>query len=223
MSDRKERALTFIKALKQLYPNAACGLRHNNPFQLLVATILSAQSTDKQVNVVTPRLFAKFPDVEAFAYASLPELEDAIRSIGLYRNKAKNLQKMARILVENYNGQVPLTMNELLKLPGVGRKTANVVLGEVLGKPEGIVVDTHMKRVAQRLGLTTKNDPTKIEKDLNEVIPQTEWVWFSHATIRFGRAVCTARKPKCETCPMNNVCPFFATLKKKEKTNKHKT
>jgi endonuclease-3 len=216
MPNKKERAHIFIKALKQLYPNAACGLKHNNAFQLLVATILSAQSTDKQVNIVTPRLFSKFPDINAFAQASISELEDAIRSIGLYRNKAKNLQKMARTLIENFNGQVPLTMTELLKLPGVGRKTANVVLGEVSGNPEGIVVDTHMKRVAQRLGLTSENNPAKIEKELSGIIPQADWVWFSHATIRFGRAICTARKPKCEICPVNNTCPYFESLKKKK-------
>ncbi len=222
MSGKKDRALEFVHALKQLYPKAVCGLRHNDPFQLLVATILSAQSTDKQVNIVTPRLFSKFPDVHAFAKASISELEDAIRSIGLYRNKAKNLQKMARILVEDYDGQVPLTMNELLKLPGVGRKTANVVLGEVSGEPEGIVVDTHMKRVAKRLGLTNENNPTKIEKALNKIIPKPDWVWFSHATIRFGRAICTARKPKCETCPVNNICPYFASSERRKENKKAK-
>jgi endonuclease-3 len=192
--------------LARLYPDAECALRHENPLQLLVATILSAQCTDARVNQVTPALFARYPDAHAFAAADITELETAIQSTGFYRNKARNIQSCCRALVEQHGGQVPGTLEELVPLAGVGRKTANVVLGSAFGVP-GITVDTHVGRLSRRLGLTTETDPEKVERDLMGLIPRKEWTAFSHRMILHGRQVCHARRPSCETCGLAKVCP----------------
>lgn len=194
--------------LARAYPDARCSLNFSSPYELLVATILSAQCTDERVNQVTPAFFQKFPDPSALAQAPIEEIEDAIRSTGFYRNKARALKGMAEALVENYGGVVPGTMEELVKLPGVGRKTANVVLGNCFNTP-GITVDTHVSRVAQRLGLTKSSQQDKIEQDLMKCIPQEEWTHFSHRTIQHGRSVCQARKPRCEICVLAPECEFY--------------
>ena len=225
---RKEKGKRIVDLLKTMFPNAKCGLNFKTPFELLIATILSAQSTDKRVNIITPVLFQKFPTPEKMAEADVKEIEEIIRSIGLFRSKAKNIHKLSQILVEKYNGKVPSSFEELTKLPGVGRKTANVVLGELFGNPKGIVVDTHMKRISKRLGLTTQENPEKIEKELNQVIPRQDWVWFSHAIISFGRSTCTAIKPKCDKCPLKKECLYYkaqeqqSTDTKKNKSEKRK-
>jgi endonuclease-3 len=189
------------------YPGASCALRHENALQLLVATILSAQCTDKRVNEVTKTLFAKYPIVHDFADANLTELEEDVRSTGFFRNKAKAIKSMAEALVEKHGGEVPRTMDELLELRGVARKTANVVLGNVYGINDGIVVDTHVNRLANRLGLTTETTPEKVERDLMELVPRDDWTIISHRLIDHGRAVCSARKPKCAECILNDICP----------------
>lgn len=196
------------RALSQEYPDAQCALHHADPFQLLVATILSAQCTDERVNMVTPALFQRFPTPSAMAEADQAELEDLIRTTGFFRNKAKALLGMARALVERHGGEVPATMEELTQLPGVGRKTANVVLGNCFGVP-GITVDTHVQRLARRWGLTRETDPEKIERDLMECIPRKEWTAFSHRTIWHGRRVCQARKPLCDRCVLKKWCDHF--------------
>lgn len=213
IKSRKEKGKRIVETLKTMFPDAKCGLNFKTPFELLIATILSAQSTDKRVNMITPILFKRFPTPEKMAEADVKEIEEIIRSIGLFRSKAKNIHKLSQILVEKYNGKVPSSFEELIKLPGVGSKTANVVLGELFGNPRGIVVDTHMKRIAKRLGLTTQENPEKIEKELNEVIPRQDWVWFSHAIISFGRSTCTAIKPKCDKCPLKKECVYYNTQK----------
>jgi endonuclease III len=197
----------LLGILEQYYPQAKTALLHENPFQMLVATILSAQTTDKQVNKATPALFMEFPTPGDLASADIERIEELIHSVGFYKTKAVNIRKMAEILVTLYNGEVPDSMDELTKLPGVGRKTANVVLGNSFGKAVGVVVDTHVIRLSQRLGLSDKSDPEKIEKDLMDVIPQDKWIWFSHALIYHGREICTARKPDCPGCPLNHICP----------------
>ncbi len=203
----EERIPEIIRRLRQLYPNATTELHYENAYQLLVATILSAQSTDERVNQVTPRLFQKYPTPADLAAADREELEEIIRSTGFYRQKARYLQEMADMLVREYGGEVPDRMEDLVRLPGVARKTANVVLGVVFHKAEGIVVDTHVKRVARRLGLTQQTDPNKIEQDLMALVPREEWIEFSHLLILHGRRVCTARKPKCGECVLNDICP----------------
>jgi endonuclease-3 len=203
----KTKAIEILKRLKQNLPEAFCELNHKNPFELLVATILSAQCTDERVNRVTPTLFKKFPNPVTLANADVRELEEMIRSTGFYRNKAKNLKAMAKVLVEKYNGQVPRQMEELLLLPGVARKTANVVLGIAYGIPSGIVVDTHVARVARRLGLTTEQNPQKIEQELMELFPKEEWIYISHALVLHGRYVCKAKAPKCVECVLQDLCP----------------
>lgn len=201
------RALEILRRLEKTYPDARCSLDYRNAFELLVATILSAQSTDVGVNMVTPALFKRYPDARSLADADPAELEVAIRSTGFFRNKAKSLLGMARRVTEQHQGVVPRTMEELTALPGVGRKTANVVLGNAFDMQEGIVVDTHVTRVANRLGLTRNTDPVKIEQDLMKLIPREKWTLFSHLLIFHGRAICEARRPKCEICPLNDICP----------------
>ena len=193
--------------LAEKWPQAWCELDHQNAYQLLVATILSAQSTDKMINTITPAVFAKYPDPAALARADQAELERMIHSSGFYRMKAKNLLGMARAIVERHGGRVPDTMAELVELPGVARKTANVVLGTAFRKNEGVVVDTHVARLAERLGLTAQTDPVKIELDLMAALPREQWTIFAHRLIWHGRRVCTALRPDCEHCPLAPVCP----------------
>src|SRR5262245_54445141 len=202
----KNRARRLQSGLAKLYPDAHCALDYKNPLQLLIATILSAQCTDVRVNLVTPALFARYPDAKAFATADVGELETAIQSTGFYRNKARSIIACCNALGEKYDGQVPAMVEELVPLAGVGRKTANVVLGNAFGVP-GITVDTHVGRLSRRLGLTTEDDPEKVERDLMELIPKKEWTMFSHRLIFHGRQVCYARKPKCDECILNQVCP----------------
>jgi endonuclease III len=203
-----ERIVPIIRALKQQYPDAKCSLDHKDPLELLVATILSAQCTDERVNMVTKDLFKRYRTAEDYANAKPEELEQEIKSTGFFRNKAKAILGMATALVERHGGNVPHTMDELTALPGVGRKTANVVLGNAFGIDEGIVVDTHVTRIAGRLGLTKQKDPVKIERDLVKLVPREDWTIFSHLLIHHGRAICQARQPKCEICPVNDLCPF---------------
>ena len=200
------RVTAILDALQQTYPNAVCALHHKSAWQLLVATILSAQCTDVRVNLVTPALFRAFPTPRAMAAASLPELEELIRTTGFFRNKAKSLQGAARVVSEEFHGKVPQTMDELLRIPGVARKTANVVLGSWFGIADGIVVDTHVLRLSRRLGLTRETAPEKVERDLMQIIPQSKWIDFSHQLISHGRAVCIARKPRCAGCPLEPLC-----------------
>ena len=202
----RSRARQIVRGLAKLYPDAQCALHHDNPLQLLIATILSAQCTDVRVNMVTPALFARYPDAEAFATADQSELQTAIQSTGFFRNKARNIIACCKVLVEKYDGEVPGTMEDLVHLPGVGRKTANVVLGNAFDVP-GITVDTHVQRLSRRLGLTRETAPEKIEQDLMQVIPKKEWTKFSHAMIFHGRQVCYARKPKCSECGIAKYCP----------------
>ena len=199
--------------LKAEYPDARTELDWSNPLELLVATILSAQTTDVQVNKVTERLFAKYRTAEDYADSSPDELEADIRPTGFYRNKARSLRGMASVLVEEHGGEVPRTMSELVALPGVGRKTANVVLGNAFGTNEGIVVDTHVRRVSSRLGLTESQDPVKIEQDLMEVVPEEDWTVFSHLLILHGRRTCKSRKPDCPNCTLNDICPSAGEYK----------
>src|SRR5436190_3737858 len=207
MRKKTERVAEIIVLLKRLYPKAKCSLDFTNPFELLIATILSAQSTDARVNVVTKSLFRKYPDAATMAGASQPEMESDVKQTGFFRNKAKAVIAASKAIVEKHGGQVPDTMDELTALPGVGRKTANVVLTNAFKKPVGVVVDTHVTRLAGRLGLTSNTDAVKIEEDLMKLIPQKEWTQFSHRLIAHGRAVCIARKPKCAECALNDVCP----------------
>lgn len=189
------------------YPDAHCELDFATPLQLLEATILSAQCTDKRVNMVTPELFKRYPTAAALADAEMEELEEVIRSTGFYRNKAKSLVGMAQALVDDHGGEVPRTMAELIKLPGVGRKTANVILGNAFGINEGIVVDTHVARLATRFGFTDETDPVKVEKALLPLFPKDSWTKFSHLLIWHGRRTCDARKPRCESCSLRDICP----------------
>ena len=201
------RALEILSNLKQLYPEATCSLNYQTPVQLLVAVILSAQCTDERVNKVTPALFARFPDAKSLAFAEREELETLIHSTGFYRNKAKNIQGACQKILKDFQGEVPKTMEELLTLPGVARKTANVVLAHAYGIIEGVTVDTHVKRLSNRLGLTTNNDPVKIERDLMALLPQPDWETFSISIIYHGRAVCKARNPACFSCQLATLCP----------------
>ena len=205
--DLKKRADHVRKTLRSLYPEVKPQLFYRNPFELLVATILSAQCTDQQVNRVTPALFERFRSPRDFAKASRRQIEELIRPTGFYRNKTKSIQNCAAALLDQYDGQVPDSLEKLVKLPGVGRKTANVVLGAAFGKP-GIVVDTHVGRIARRLELTRNQDPVKVEFDLMRIVPRFDWSDFSLRLIFFGRQFCTARKPKCPDCPLKTRCPF---------------
>lgn len=193
--------------LQQTYPDAHCALVFESPWQLLVATILSAQCTDKRVNQVTPTLFKQFPAPQSFADARIEDIEHAVHSTGFYRNKAKAIQGSARLIVTEFGNKIPQTMEELLHLPGVARKTANVVLGVAFNKSEGVVVDTHVKRLSGRLKLSSQTTPEKIEQDLMKLFPREQWTPISHLFIDHGRATCTARKPKCEECPLSEICP----------------
>lgn len=200
------RVAAILQGLDEAYPNAVCELNHENAFQLVISTILSAQCTDVRVNQVTAALYKKYPTPEAFAYATPSELEQDIRPTGFFRNKTKSIIGASKAIVETFGGQVPRTMEELLTLPGVARKTANVVLGTAYGIASGIVVDTHVMRLSQRLDLTKSEDPRKIEQDLIQIIPQTKWIQFSHQLIWHGRRICAARKPKCADCNLEPLC-----------------
>jgi len=202
----QQRFVQVISVLGTSYPNAQCALKHENPLELLIATILSAQCTDERVNIVTRDLFKKYSRPEDYANAPQKELEQDIRSTGFYRNKAKSIQGACRVLLEKFGGQVPKTMEELITLPGVARKTANVVLGVAFGKAEGIVVDTHVQRVSKRLGLTGETAAEKIECDLMGIVPRDKWINFSHQVILHGRKLCKARKPLCHLCPLVFLC-----------------
>jgi endonuclease-3 len=202
----RRRARRILRELTRLYPDAECALKYANPLQLLVATILSAQCTDVRVNLVTPALFARYPDAAAFANAEQKELEKYIQSTGFFRNKAKNIIQCCRQLLERHNGQVPATMKELVPLAGIGRKTANVILGNAFTVP-GIPVDTHVARLSQRMGLTVHTNPVKIERDLMKLIPKKDWTMFGHRMIYHGRQICHARRPWCEQCTLASLCP----------------
>ena len=214
MVNRKEvrRVFEIIRLLEQEYGEAECALHREDAYQLLVATILSAQCTDARVNMVTPALFRRFPDPYALAQAELDELQELIRSTGFFRNKARSLQGSARRLVDEFDGEVPSNMPDLLKLPGVARKTANVVLGTAYGIASGVVVDTHVGRLSRRLGLTHEKTPEKVEKDLMGMIPREEWINFAHRLIHHGRRVCQSRSPRCGECAFADLCPKVGVL-----------
>ena len=201
-----KRVQIILKKLQEAYPEAVCELKHQNAFQLLISTILSAQCTDVRVNQVTQTLYSKYPDANAFAYANPSELEQDIRPTGFFRNKTKSIMGASKKIVEEFGGGVPRTVDEILTLPGVARKTANVVLGTAFGIPSGVVVDTHVQRISGRLDLTKNQDPKKIEQDLMKIIPQDDWIRFSHQIIWHGRRVCVARKPRCIECNLERVC-----------------
>jgi endonuclease-3 len=203
----KTDVTALLKILRKTYPEADCSLDHGSPFELLMATILSAQCTDERVNMVTPALFKKYPGPAEMAKAPLADLERLVHSTGFYKNKALSLKEASAAIVKDFGGRVPKTMDELLTLRGVARKTANVVLGSAYGIAAGVVVDTHVKRVAFRLGLTREIDPGKIEQDLMKAIPKESWIWFAHALVLHGRAICDARKPLCGECPVEKLCP----------------
>ena len=205
--DKKKHTKEIIKRLRKTYPDAHCALNHSNAFELLIATILSAQCTDVRVNIVTADLFRKYPQPKDYLKASQEEIEHDVRTTGFFRNKAKNIRATAKKIIEEFDGEVPRTMDELLSLNGVARKTANVVLGNAFRIASGVVVDTHVKRLSNRLGLTKKTDPVKVETDLVELVPKKDWVMFSHWLIWHGREICKARKPNCEVCTLNDICP----------------
>jgi endonuclease-3 len=205
--DTKTRVPKILRALAKTYPDVTCALTHESPFELLVATILSAQCTDERVNAVTPVLFEKYPTPEKLAAAPQAAVEKIIHSLGFFRAKATSLRGMAKAVVENHGGEIPQTLEELVALPGVGRKTANVVLGTAFGIPTGVVVDTHVKRISYLLGLTKNTNPELVERDLMAVIPKKEWIDFSHRLIHHGRRICIARRPKCLECPLLPYCP----------------
>lgn len=204
--ERRERTGRILAAMDELFPNAVCALVHRDAWQLLVATILSAQCTDERVNKVTPGLFEKYPTIEDFAAVSQEELAEDIRSTGFFNNKAKSIRGAAQKILADFGGEVPRTLEELITVPGAARKTANVVLGTAYGIATGIVVDTHVQRIARRLDLTTEKDPVKVERDLLKVIPEDKWIIFSHQVIHHGRGLCKARKPQCPDCPLNDIC-----------------
>ena len=203
----KQRVRKITTILKRTYPDVTCALDHQSAFQLLAATILSAQCTDERVNMVTPALFKRYPTPSKLAAASQTDVEKLIQSTGFFRNKATNLRGMAQALVDDHAGEVPQDLESLTKLPGVGRKTANVVLGTVFGIPSGVVVDTHVRRITNLLGLTESQNPEIIERDLIKLLPKTQWIDFSHRLIHHGRRICIARRPKCLDCPLLKVCP----------------
>ena len=205
-AERRARVDSILRGLDQMYPNATCALHHNSPWELLVATILSAQCTDKRVNEVTPGLFAKYPTPRDFAAVRPEVLAQDIRSTGFFNNKAKSIVGAAQKVLRDFGGKVPKTMDEMLSIPGAARKTANVVLGTAYGIAVGVVVDTHVQRVSRRLDLTKQNNPVKIERDLMKIVPQDRWILFSHQIIHHGRALCQARKPRCPECLLDPVC-----------------
>ncbi len=205
-AERKARVVEILKHLDEMYPNVTCALIHRNPWELLVATILSAQCTDQRVNMVTPGLFAKYPTPQDFAAVKPEVLANDIRSTGFFNNKAKSIVGAAKKIVNEFGGKVPRTMDELLTVPGAARKTANVVLGTAYNIASGVVVDTHVQRVSKRLDLTKNTEPVKIEQDLIKILPQDRWILFSHQVIHFGRNICVARKPRCPECPLDPIC-----------------
>ncbi|MCU0226959.1 MAG: endonuclease III [Bryobacterales bacterium] len=205
-AERDVRLQQILDLLQELHPNPKCALDHRNPFELLVATILSAQCTDERVNMVTPELFRAYPTVEAMAGAKVEDVARIVRSTGFFNNKAKNIVGAAQVVLERFQGEVPRTMEELLTIPGAARKTANVVAGSGYGIATGVVVDTHVQRIARRLGLTRETDPVKIERDLMRILPRERWIDFSHQLILHGRARCMARKPNCPACPLDALC-----------------
>ncbi|MCK9265965.1 endonuclease III [bacterium] len=213
----KNSVKQIIKILDSEYPNAKSALKYQTPLQMLIATILSAQTTDERVNMVTPGLFKKYRTVDQFAKAPVEDIQNEIRSVNYYKTKGKNIKTLSQLLLKNFQGQVPDSMEELITLPGVARKTANVVLGEAFGKTEGFVVDTHVKRLSFRLGLTEETKPEKIEVDLMELIPQKHWIDFSMQLILHGRKVCIARNPKCHICKLDTLCPYFKNTLKTQK------
>ncbi|MCX5658967.1 MAG: endonuclease III [Planctomycetota bacterium] len=213
--EHKARAARVQAGLLKLYPDARCALNHRNAFELLIATILSAQCTDVRVNIVTPALFKRFPDAAAFAKADVAEVESLIKSTGFYRNKAKSILGASKLIVEKFGHAVPRTMEELLELPGVARKTANVVLGNAYGKNVGFVVDTHIGRLSRRLGFTRQDDPVKVERDLIALFPGENWTMLAHLLIYHGRQVCFARNPQCDKCAIARDCPKLGVVTKK--------
>ncbi len=206
VAEKKKRVLAILGKLDEMYPNAVCALDHRSPWELLVATILSAQCTDKRVNMVTPELFAKYPTIRDLAHANVPEVAEVVRTTGFFNNKAKNIVGAARKILSGFDGEVPREMEQLLTVPGAARKTANVVLGTAYGIASGVVVDTHVQRIAQRLDLTKESAPDKIERDLMSAIPRDRWIQFSHQIIHHGRGPCTARAPKCGECALDSLC-----------------
>lgn len=204
--ERRRRARNLTRGLKRLYPDAECALVHETPFQLLVATILSAQCTDERVNAATPALFAKFPDAEHLATAKQAAVEKIVKPLGFFRAKATNIRKMAQQVVAEHGGELPTTLDELVALAGVGRKTANVLLGTAFNIPSGVVVDTHVKRISKLFGLTDSTNPDIIERDLMKVLPKTQWIMYSHRVIHHGRQICIARRPKCTECGLLKHC-----------------
>lgn len=206
LQERKKRARSVIRKLKQLFPVAECALHHESAFQLLVATILSAQCTDERVNKSTPALFKAYPDAEALKNSKIADVEKIVKPLGFFRSKAKNIKGMATRLVDEYGGEIPLDIDELITLPGVGRKTASVVLGTWYGIPSGVVVDTHVRRISNLLGLTTSQNPEIIERDLMEILPKKEWIEYSHRIIYHGRQTCIARRPQCSSCGLLKNC-----------------
>ena len=210
--DRKTRAAEVNARLARTYPDARVELDFTNPFELLIATILAAQSTDARVNIVTKSLFRRYPDPRAFANADLVEMETAVKQTGFFRNKAKAVINCSKAIVERHGGEVPRTMEELVELPGVGRKTANVVLGNAMNIEAGIIVDTHVTRLAGRLGFTKSTDPVEIEQDLMKIVPRGEWTKFANRLILHGRRICIARKPDCPNCVLNDICPSSQTV-----------
>jgi endonuclease III len=210
-ADRHSHAFEVFARLRKAHPDAHCELDHETPLQLLMATILSAQCTDKRVNMVTPLLFRTYPTAQSLADADQAELEEIIRSTGFFRNKAKSLIALGKALIERYGGEVPSSMEELVELPGVGRKTANVILGNAFNRNEGVVVDTHVGRLSLRLGLSRQKDPVKVEQDLMPLFPREEWAMLAHVLIFHGRRVCDARTPKCDVCSLNEICPSSTT------------
>jgi endonuclease-3 len=205
-AERKTRLARILDELDRLFPDVTCALHHENAWQLLVATILSAQCTDERVNKVTPELFRKYPEIEDLANAPQAELSQEIRSCGFFNNKARSIIGAAQKILTDFGGQVPCTLDELLSVPGAARKTANVVLGTAYGIASGVVVDTHVQRITQRLDLTKNSDPVKIEQDLMKILPKDRWILFSHQVIHFGRQICIARKPRCGSCPLDPLC-----------------
>ena len=203
----KNHAKRVVRHLAKHYANAECALNYESPFQLLIATILSAQCTDERVNIVTAELFAKYPTAETLAKATQKQIEKIVKSAGFYRAKAKNIRNCAKQLVEQYDSEIPLELEKLVELSGVGRKTGNVLLGTAFGIPSGVVVDTHVGRISRRLGIAFEKDAVKVERELMAVLPKKEWIYYSHRMIHHGRSICDARKPLCEQCSMKNFCP----------------
>jgi endonuclease III len=217
----KEQAVRVNERLKADYPDATCALENETPFELLIATILSAQCTDARVNMVTPELFRRWPDAAAMARAPIGALEKVIQSTGFFRNKARNIKAASQAIVDRHDGEIPREIEAMVALPGVGRKTANVVLGTAYGMATGVVVDTHVTRLSNRLGLTKHTDATKIEQDLMQLLPESEWVDFAHRMIHHGRQICVARKPKCPICSMNSFCPKIGVVVIDKETRRH--